>query len=78
KVIQQAAKESVASDIIENQQYILPHLDNAIERFPENIWLKLNKAKLLLKLGRSIEALSFATDVTRSKVSDYWSWALLG
>lgn len=78
KVIQQAAKESVASDIVENQQYILPHLDNAIELFPENIWLKLNKAKLLLKLGRSKEALSFATDVTRSKVSDYWSWALLG
>lgn len=78
KVIQQAAKESVASDITENQHYILPHLDNAIDRFPENIWLKLNKAKLLLKLGRSKEALSFATDVTRSKVSDYWSWALLG
>ncbi len=78
KVIQQAAKESVASDIIENHQYILPHLDSAIERFPENIWLKLNKAKLLLKLGQSKEALRFATDVTRSKVSDYWSWALLG
>lgn len=78
KVIQQAAKESVTSDINENQQYILPHLDNAIERFPENIWLKLNKAKLLLKLGRSKDALSFATDVTRSKVNDYWSWALLG
>ncbi|TCT50270.1 hypothetical protein EDB38_10994 [Vibrio crassostreae] len=78
KIIQQAAKESVASDIIENQQYILPHLDNAIERFPENIWLKLNKAKLLLKLGRSKDALSFAIDVTRSKVNDYWSWALLG
>ncbi|MDW3640236.1 DUF7017 domain-containing protein [Vibrio sp. 1291-1] len=78
KVIQQAAKESVASDTIANQQYILPHLDNAIERFPENIWLKLNKAKLLLKLGRSKDALRFATDVTRSKVNDYWSWALLG
>lgn len=78
KVIQQAAKESVASDILENLQYILPHLDNAIERFPENIWLKLNKAKLLLKLGRSKEALRFATDVTRSKANDYWSWALLG
>ncbi|MCD9472602.1 DUF7017 domain-containing protein [Photobacterium phosphoreum] len=78
KVIQQAAKESVVSDITENLQYILPHLDNAIERFPENIWLKLNKAKLLLKLGRSKEALRFATDVTRSRVSDYWSWALLG
>jgi hypothetical protein len=78
KVIQQAAKESVVSDSQQYINYIIPHLDNAIERFPDNIWLKLNKTKILLKLGRSDQALLFATEVTRSKVNDYWSWALLG
>ncbi|AGH81532.1 hypothetical protein PCNPT3_07970 [Psychromonas sp. CNPT3] len=78
KIIQQAAKESVTSNDTERINYILPHLDKAIELFPENIWLKLNKAKVLLKLGLSDEALQFAVEVTRSKVNDYWSWALLG
>lgn len=78
KVIQQAAKESIASDNVESLQYITPYLDNAIEHFPENIWLKLNKAKLLLKMGRNQDALLFSTAVTRSKSNDYWSWALLG
>ncbi|EGQ8898357.1 tetratricopeptide repeat protein [Vibrio parahaemolyticus] len=78
KVIQQASKESIASDNVETLQYITPYLDNAIKHFPDNIWLKLNKAKLLLKMGRNQDAFLFATDVTRSKSNDYWSWALLG
>lgn len=78
KVIQQAAKESIVADNRDQINYILPYLDNAIKRFPENIWLVLNKAKALLKLGQNDQALSFATEVTRSKVNDYWAWALLG
>jgi len=46
--------------------------------FPESIWLRLNKAKVLLGLGRNEEALKFALDVTRAKVNDFWTWELLG
>jgi tetratricopeptide (TPR) repeat protein len=78
KVIQQASKESVKSDNTQNLNYILPHINKAIDRFHDNIWLKLNKAKVLLALGRNDDALAFGLEVAKSKMNDYWSWELLG
>ncbi len=78
KVIQQASKEAAASGNAQNLNYILPHIDKAIEHFPDNIWLKLNKAKVLLALERYDDALTFGLEVTKSKVNDYWAWELLG
>lgn len=78
KVIQQAGKEAAVSDNIQDRNYILPHIDMAIERFPDNVWLKLNKAKVLLTSGRHDEALAFGLSVTKSKVNDFWAWGLLG
>ena len=78
KVIQQASKEAAASDNAQDLNYILPYLDKGIELFPDNIWLKLDKAKVLLSLGRNDDALAFGLDVTKSKVNDYWAWGLLG
>lgn len=78
KVIQQASKEAAKSKDTESLSYILPHLDKAIAECPENIWLSLNKAKVLLGLGRNDDALTFALDVTRAKVNDFWTWDLLG
>jgi tetratricopeptide (TPR) repeat protein len=56
RVIQQAGKEAAASDNEREQEYILPYIDAAIERFPDNVWLKLDKAKVLLSLGMHAEA----------------------
>ncbi len=78
KVIQQAGKEAAASDIAQEQNYILPHIDAAIERFPDNIWLKLDKAKVLLSSGKHDEALTFGLAVAKAKSNDYWAWGLLG
>ena len=78
KVIQQASKEAAKSNDRESLSYILPHVDKAISECPENIWLSLNKAKVLLGLGRNDDALTFALDVTRAKANDYWTWELLG
>lgn len=78
KVIQQAGKEAASSDKAREQEYILSHLDTAIERFPDNIWLKLDKAKVLLALGRHSDALAFGIAVTKAKPNDYWAWDLLG
>jgi tetratricopeptide (TPR) repeat protein len=78
KVIQQAGKEAATSDDAREQEYVLPRLDTAIERFPDNVWLKLDKAKVLLALGMHDEALAFGLAVTKAKPNDYWAWGLLG
>lgn len=78
RVIQQAGKEAAASDNAQERNYILPHIDAAIERFPDNIWLKLDKAKVLLSLGLNDDALAFGLQVAKAKPNDYWAWGLLG
>ncbi len=78
KAIQQAGKEAAASDNTQEQEHVLPSLDAAIERFPDNVWLKLDKAKVLLSLGMHDEALAFGLAVAKAKPSDYWAWGLLG
>lgn len=78
KVIQQAGKEAAAADDADGQAYMLPFIDGAMGRFPDNVFLKLNKAKLLLALGRHDEALAFGIAVTKAKSNGYWAWGLLG
>ena len=77
-MFQQASKDAAKSDNAHNLNYILPYINTAINKFPDNIWLQLNKAKLLLALGRNDDALAFGLTVTKSKVNDYWAWELLG
>lgn len=78
KVIRLASKEAISSSSGNNQEHILPYLHDAVERYPDNVYLKLDKAKLLLALGRNKEALAFALAVTKEKLNDYWAWNLLG
>ncbi len=78
KVIQQVGKEAAASDSTREQESVLPRLDEAIQRFPDNIWLKLDKAKVLLSLGMHDEALAFGLAVAKAKSNEYWAWGLLG
>lgn len=78
KVIQQASKEAAKSNDKASLPYILPYVDKAIEAHSENIWLSLNKAKVLMGLDRNDDALAFALDVTRAKVNEFWTWDLLG
>jgi hypothetical protein len=78
KVVQQIAKEAFAHHRRADIEYALPHVEGAIRRFPDNIWLKHVNAKLLSDLGRSEEARQVALDFTRAKSSEYWAWELLG
>lgn len=78
KVIQQAGRDAAASEDAQGLSYILPHIDTAIERFPDNVWLKLDKAKVLISMGRHDDALTFGIAVTKAKANDYWAWELLG
>jgi tetratricopeptide (TPR) repeat protein len=56
---------------------LMPVLDEAIGRFPANIWLPYYKANVLIHLKRYTEALDFVVAVVRVKSNDYWTWALL-
>ncbi|MDB9868061.1 hypothetical protein OAD24_09910 [Pseudomonadales bacterium] len=78
KVIQQASKAAAISDNVDSLNYVLPYIDSAIDMFPDNIWLKLNKAKVMLALGNSDAALSFGLEVVKSKMNEFWAWNLLG
>tara|TARA_R110001583_G_scaffold191541_1_gene356822 strand:+ start:10452 stop:12374 length:1923 start_codon:yes stop_codon:yes gene_type:complete len=78
RVIQQAGKEAATSENTREQQHVLPRIDAAIERFPDNVWLKLDKAKVLLSLGMHDDALAFGLAVAKAKPNEYWSWDLLG
>lgn len=78
KVIRQAGKEVIASRNVADLAYILPHFDQAIQRYPDNIWLKHTKAKALVVVGRHEEALQFSLVVTKAKSGEYWAWELLG
>ena len=78
KVIQQAGKNAAESKDAQDLNYILPHIDAAIERFPDNVWLKLDKAKILLAAGMHEDAMTFGMAVAKAKADDYWAWELLG
>lgn len=77
KVIQHAAKDALSKKIIEDMQYVLPFLDESIDRFPENFWLTYYKAKLLHNVGQNREAYEFSISVVKAKLNDYWAWDLL-
>jgi tetratricopeptide (TPR) repeat protein len=77
RIIQHAAKDALHKKNMEDVAYILPFVDTAIRKFPENFWLIYYKAKLLHLIGQNDAALSFSISVAKVKVNEYWAWALL-
>ena len=78
QVIQAASAEAAQSDRVDDCHFILPHVQAAMKRFPDNIWLKFNLTKLLRGMGRIDEALKLAVEFAREKASEYWAWELIG
>ena len=78
RVIQTAASEAADSDRADDRHFILPHVQAAMQRFPDNIWLKLCLTKLLRSLGRLDEARALAVEFARQKASEFWAWDLVG
>lgn len=78
QVIQAASAEAAQSDRVDDCNFILPHVQAAMKRFPDNIWLKFNLTKLLRGMGRIDEALKLAVEFAREKASEYWAWELIG
>lgn len=77
-VIQRASKEAANGGSPAEMRYISPYLEDAMRRFPENVWLKLNMVKLLRALDQTDEARQLATEFARSKAGEYWTWELVG
>ena len=77
-VIQRASKEAANGGSSVEMRYIRPYLEDALKRFPENVWLKLNMVKLLRSLDQTDEARRLAKEFARSKAGEYWTWELVG
>lgn len=78
RVIQRASKDAFTNDAYEELIYLLPYINDYIDRYPDNIWLKLSKARALMATKQSNEAFSYGLEVVKNKVNDYWAWELLG
>lgn len=78
QVVQAASAEAAQSERADDRHFILPHVQTAMKRFPDNIWLKFNLTKLLRGMGRIDEALKLAVEFAREKASEYWAWELIG
>lgn len=77
RAIQAAAAEAIEGDRPDDLLFILPHVEAALKRFPENIWLKLHLVKLLRGLHRTDEARALAIEFAREKANEYWVWDLI-
>lgn len=78
RLIQHAAKDAIAGNDQGALTYILPYVEEAQTRHPENFWLNLHHARVLLGLNRKQEALDYAITVAKRKPNEYWIWELLG
>lgn len=78
RVAQLAAKEAISGSSNVDLGYILTHLETIAGRFPDNVWLKMYRAKILARLGREGEARALAVEFVRAKSREFWAWELLG
>jgi hypothetical protein len=78
KVVQRASKDAFSRGVQEDLDYMLPFINNCVDRYPDNWWLKLSKAKVLMAIGRHGEALPLGLEVVKNKTNEYWAWSLLG
>lgn len=77
KVLMQAGKSAAKTEGFD-WTYLVPQLEAAIPKFPDNKWLKLRYANALRATERHDDALKFALQIAKSVPSEYWAWELLG
>lgn len=77
-LVNMVAKEAAASGTHADVEFVLPHVERMSEKFPDNQWLKMNRVKLLSRLGRDDDARSLAVEFVRAKSREFWAWDLLG
>ncbi len=78
KIIQHTSKLILEKKMAQDVEYLLPFVDKGIYTFKDNIWLPYYKAKLLHLVNRNDEAIEFLIPVVKEKITEYWTWSLLG
>lgn len=78
KIIQHAAKDALNRRKPQDIKYMIPYVEQAIDRFPDNFWLIYYKVKLLHEINENEKALEFSLLVVKNKIDQYWAWDLLG
>lgn len=76
--VQIIAKAILSSGMTDEMERFQKTLDQAMARFPANVWFYFYKAKMMVGLRKEEEARVFVVRVVREKSGEYWSWALLG
>ncbi len=78
KVLLHATKHALNKKKLDELRYLEPYLKPLLDSFPDNLWLKLNYARMLTAFERNQEAVSFGIEVAKNKPNDFWTWDLLG
>lgn len=73
----------IATELLEKKEYhllkmLMPWIDLAIGKYPENIWLAYKKAKILIETGADSEAEKYLLPVVKEKRKEFWAWEALG
>lgn len=73
----------IATELLEKKEYhllsiLMPWLDLAIQKYPDNIWLCYKKAKILIETGLADEAEKYLLPVVKEKRKEFWAWEALG
>ena len=78
RVVITAAKIVVQSRVVADGEWALALVESLLTRKPQNIWLKYQRGRLLILLGRIPEAQAIARQVVVAKRAEFWAWAILG
>ncbi len=72
------AKFVVQSRAVADGNWALSFVETLLDRKPQNIWLKYQRGRLLILLGKASEAQAIARQVVVAKRAEFWAWAVLG
>lgn len=78
RVVIAAAKIVVHNRVTADAEWALSLVEGMLNRKPQNIWLKYQRGRLQILLGKVEEAREQARQVVTAKRAEFWAWAVLG
>ncbi len=78
RVVLTAAKIVVQTRASDDGAWALSLVEQLLLRKPQNLWLKYQRGRLLIILGRAAEAQELVRQVVVAKRAEFWAWAVLG
>ncbi|HTX99343.1 MAG TPA: hypothetical protein VMG09_04940 [Bacteroidota bacterium] len=78
RVVLAAAKIVVQNRDVDDGEWALSLVEGLLAKKPQSLWLKFQRGRLLILLGRVAEAQEFVRPVVVAKRAEFWAWAVLG